>query len=343
MASEKFLNALNGKEQLIPPIWMMRQAGRYHSHYRALREKYSFMELCKNPELASEVALGPVKEFDFDVSILFSDLLFPLEALGMGLKYEEDGPKLGFSLNSSNFSRLKSTDDALGELLFQKEAVRLTREIIAKDKSVIGFVGGAWTLFVYASDGRHEGSLISPKKETNLRELFFKRIIDLLKKNIQLQLDGGAEIVMIFDTSAGELSFLDFKEIVIPYIKEISAAFPKKIGYYSRGTGRDQFEDISAIQDLAGIGFDHRVDLSKSLKINGKNGFIQGNFDQTLLFQDKNDFEKSLSSYFNSIKQLSPSERKGWVSGLGHGVLPKTPESNVKRFVEAVREVFSKT
>ncbi len=342
MASERFKNALAGIQQKIPPIWMMRQAGRYHKHYRALREKYSFMELCKVPELAAEVAFGPVEEFDFDVSILFSDLLFPLEALGMGLTYEDSGPKLGFSLTEENFSKLKSTDDAIGDLMFQKEAVRLTRERIPKEKSVIGFVGGAWTLYTYASDGRHEGSLIQPKKNIALRIKFFEKIIDLLKKNIQLQLDGGAEIAMVFDTSAGELSLLDFREIVMPYIREIAKSFPKKIGYYSRGTGRDQFDEIATVPELAGIGFDHRVDLAKVFRTGKKSGFVQGNFDQTLLFLEKNDFEKAFSKFLSTVKDCSPAERAGWVCGLGHGVLPKTPEENVKRFVEVVRECFGK-
>src|SRR5213594_4797078 len=105
-------NALARRPQSTPPIWLMRQAGRYHKHYQALREKYSFMDLCKRPELAAEVALGPVLDFDFDAAILFSDLLFPLEALGMGLEYTEHGPQLGFKLNPENMSRLFSVDYA---------------------------------------------------------------------------------------------------------------------------------------------------------------------------------------------------------------------------------------
>src|SRR6516162_5335748 len=104
--NERFQNALKRKAQEIPPIWMMRQAGRYHSHYQKLRAKYDFMELCKNPELASEVAMGPIMDFDFDVAILFSDLLFPLEALGMGLKYDP-APRLHRRLTSETIMDLR--------------------------------------------------------------------------------------------------------------------------------------------------------------------------------------------------------------------------------------------
>ncbi|HYV24055.1 MAG TPA: uroporphyrinogen decarboxylase family protein, partial [Pyrinomonadaceae bacterium] len=155
----RFQNALARVPQRTPPIWLMRQAGRYHKHYQALRAKHSFVDLCKQPELAAEVALGPVIDFGFDAAILFSDLMFPLEALGMGLEYTDHGPRLGWQLNEQTISQMRSLEDAWPHLLFQGEAMRATRERIPSDRSVIGFVGGPWTLFVYAVEGTHKGSL----------------------------------------------------------------------------------------------------------------------------------------------------------------------------------------
>ena len=195
-----FQNALARVPQRTPPIWLMRQAGRYHQHYQALRAKHSFVDLCKQPELAAEVALGPVMDFGFDAAILFSDLLFPLEALGMGLEYTDHGPQLGWQLNEKTISHLRSVDDAWPHLLFQGEAMRATRERIAGDRSLIGFVGGPWTLFVYAVEGTHKGSL---KIQSDCFRCFrdsAKSIVPLLERNIELQLNNGAEIVMIFDT-----------------------------------------------------------------------------------------------------------------------------------------------
>ena len=340
MANIRFQNSLKNIPQNIPPVWMMRQAGRYHSHYRALREKYSFMELCKLPEIAAEVALGPIQEFDFDVAILFSDLLFPLEALGFGLEYTDAGPKLGMQLNEENINGLKKTEDALPSLLFQKEAVRLTREKIPQEKSLIGFVGGHWTLFAYAVAGRHEGGLLEAKKNLPLEKKFRNIILPLLKENIRLQLDGGAEIVMIFDTSAGELDLESFREIILPGVQELASAFPERIGYYSRGTSESHIKSAAKITELAGLGFDHRIDMTSMLS-EKKKGFMQGNFDQSFLFQEKDVFKSTVQKYFSKLKDLSPEQRKGWVCGLGHGVLPKTPEYNVKYFVETVRETFS--
>ena len=163
IGNARFQNALARRPQSTPPIWLMRQAGRYHKHYQALRQKYSFMDLCKQPELAAEVALGPVLDFDFDAAILFSDLLFPLEALGMGLEYTDKGPQLGWNLNEQTLPQLRSVEEAWPGLLFQGDAMRATRQRIPSDRSLIGFVGGPWTLFVYAVEGSHKGSLVESK------------------------------------------------------------------------------------------------------------------------------------------------------------------------------------
>jgi uroporphyrinogen decarboxylase len=341
MGNEKFLNALSKVPQNgAPPIWFMRQAGRYHKHYQNLKLKYSFMELCKVPELACQVALGPIQDFDFDVAILFSDLLFPLESLGMGLEYGDGGPKLGWHLTSENIKDLKPIDEALPHLHFQKEAMTLTRRALPQNKSLIGFVGGPWTLFTYAVQGKHDGSLIESKKFFPLFTQFCETLVPLLVENIKLQLEGGAEVVMLFDTAAGEVSPSLYLSHIAPQIKKIAEKFPKRIGYYSKGTQNSFFEDKLFKENyFAGLGFDHRWNLPEVMK-NQKTGFTQGNFDQALLFLEKSELEKYVHAYLKPFKEMSPLERAGWVCGLGHGVLPKTPEDNVKRFIEIVREGF---
>src|SRR6266576_6002958 len=118
IGNARFQNALARREQSTPPIWLMRQAGRYHEHYQALRQKYSFMDLCKQPELAAEVAMGPVLDFDFDAAILFSDLLFPLEALGFGLSYDDGPPKLDGRVTAERIAGFRPLEDALARLRF---------------------------------------------------------------------------------------------------------------------------------------------------------------------------------------------------------------------------------
>lgn len=337
IGNARFQNALARHAQPTPPIWLMRQAGRYHKHYQALRAKHSFMDLCKQPELAAEVAFGPLMDFGFDAAILFSDLLFPLEALGMGLEYTDHGPQLGWNLDKNSIARLRSVDDAWPGLHFQGEAVRATRERIPAERSLIGFVGGPWTLFVYAVEGTHKGSLTESKKSLSLFPRFCETLVPLLERNIQMQLDNGAEIVMIFDTAAGELAPNVFISEVVPQLQKLTNRSGARIGYYSKGTHSGHLRHAFFTDGmLAGLGVDHRWDLNDAFEIS-RSGFVQGNFDQTFLLSERSDFENQLRNYLQPMIQKRPA---GWICGLGHGVLPGTPEDNVRLFVDTVREVM---
>lgn len=332
----KFQNAIKRVPQACPPIWFMRQAGRYHQHYQKLRTENSFMDLCKKPKLAAEVALGPIEDFDFDVSILFSDLLFPLEAMGMGLDYVP-GPKLEWNLSSvADLKKLDNSPRALDQLRFQTEACQETRRLLPEDKSFIGFVGGPWTLFSYAVGGSHEAHHV--KRSISLFDGFSDILLPLLKQNIQLQLDGGVEVVMVLDTSAGDLSPNLYQRLVYPKVKELIEAFPGRLGYYTKNTNHDHIQSYYHLKSLAGLGVDHRWDLAPLFKQSP--GIVQGNFDQQLLFLSSSEFKHEFHRWIEPYQKLSAEERKGWVCGLGHGVLPQTPEENVRSFVKMVREVF---
>jgi len=335
----KFQNALNGITQNTPPIWFMRQAGRYHKHYQALRKAHSFVDLCKTPKLAAEVAMGPIEDFDFDVSILFSDLLFPLDALGMGLTYEP-GPKLKWQLSPENIKNLKDPIKAQSEMNFQAEAVELTRSRLPDSKSLIGFVGAPWTLFTYAVEGAHKGELQKSKSQPELFQNFYELLLPLLKYNIEIQLKAGVEIVMLFDTSAGNTSPSFFNQYILPKIKTLSEAFPKKLAYYLKGSSLEHYEKLKELP-WAGLGYDHRFKMTHVLKNIKHEGVKQGNFDQSLLFLPEIEFKKELESYHSELLALTPEERNSWVCGLGHGVLPQTPEEHVRYFVQQSRKVFS--
>jgi uroporphyrinogen decarboxylase len=295
------------------------------------------MDLCKRPELAAEVALGPVLDFDFDAAILFSDLLFPLEALGMGLEYTDRGPQLGWKLDPETISQMNSVEDAWPHLLFQGDAMRATRARLPEDRSLIGFVGGPWTLFVYAVEGTHAGSLTASKKLLSLFPRFCEVIVPLLERNIELQLNNSAEIVMIFDTAAGELPPKTFQTAVAPQLELLTQKHSSQIGYYSKGTQPAHLRQALFTQGgLAGVGVDYRWDMREAFEM-FSNGFVQGNFDQALLHCDRDELKAHLNRY---LEPLAGREWPGWICGLGHGVLPNTPEDNVKLFVDTVREVM---
>lgn len=340
MANILFQNAIQKIEQNVPPIWFMRQAGRYHAHYQNLRSKNTFDQLCKIPELAAEVAMGPIQDFDFDVAILFSDILYPLEAMGFGLDYTDHGPQLGMHLNDSNIKNFSSFNSSWVEFMqFQNKAVKLTREMLPQNKSLIGFVGGPWTLFSYAVQGTHTGGLLEAKKHLHLYPEFMKALVPFLKENIKLQLAGGAEVVMIFDTASGEVAPSVYNRWLVPTLVELAQTFPNQLGYYSKSTQFNYLDEVKKAP-WVGMGYDHHYSLKEVFK-SSPQGFVQGNFDQSMLHMPTEHFKKELEIYLNEMKNIPITDRKGWVSGLGHGVLPKTPEAHVKYFVQRTREALA--
>lgn len=342
----RFQNAIQLKPQATPPIWMMRQAGRYHRHYQALRKNHSFVELCKSPKLAAETALGPIEDFDFDLAILFSDILYPLDALGMGLTFEEaGGPKLQRPLTEATLIHLKDPTAVLSQLEFQKEALIETRKRLPKDKSLIGFVGGPFTLFTYATQGSHKGGMkVAKTLAPRVLPKFFEHLMPLLKENIRLQLEGGAEVVMILDTAAGELAPDYFQSWALEPAESLARAFPGKIGYYSKELSESALAKCLATSAFRGLGIDHRHEINDLLfdpSAPARTHFLQGNFDPEWMFLPPDDFDQMLWTWILPLTRLTPEERKGWVCGLGHGILPQTPEDNVRTFVKRIREVFS--
>jgi len=332
MANNKFYNALNKISQSTPPIWFMRQAGRYHSHYQQLKLKYTFEELCKNAELAAEVACGPVEEFDFDVAILFSDILFVLEGLGLELEFNP-GPIFKEELNLKNYKKFNDIDRAIDHMTFQSDAIKFTRQKLAKNKSLIGFVGGLWTILRFAT-GQN-------KEKKNFQNFYIDfmetTLLEVIKKNIKLQLDAGAEVVMMFDSGISSLDNDFFRGKYKLLLKNISNSFPNKVGYYARGKN---YSEISYLSDLpfAGLGVDSDVEL-KHIFLNSKFGFVQGNFNENYLLLDSKELENKLHIFSENMKNIG--NLNGWVCGLGHGINKATPEKNVHLFIETIRKKFS--
>jgi uroporphyrinogen decarboxylase len=338
--SGTFTRVLAGDAPAAPPVWMMRQAGRYQQSYQALRRQHSFETLCREAELAAEVTLAPIREFDFDAAILFSDLLFPLEALGFGLSYDAGPPKLDQQLSLELCDRFRPTAEAASRLTFQRDAMAAARALLPPEKALLGFVGGPWTLFVYAMEGTHAGPLARSKTAEDLYAAFARHIVPLLIDNIRLQFDGGADLVMVLDTAAGELPPAMFHRLTAPHLAQLADAFPGRLGYYGKGLHPAHVADRAWMSRWAGVGYDARWEMSHVLTRPYRTGFAQGNFDPALLTADAPVFRRALDEFLSPMAALSPSERRGWICGLGHGVLPGTPERNVRAFVDTVRERF---
>jgi uroporphyrinogen decarboxylase len=341
--TDRFRRAMAGETQPVPPVWLMRQAGRYQSSYQALRREHSFDDLCRVPRLSCEVALSSIDDFDFDAAILFSDLLFPLDALGLGLSYTDHGPRLTRRVTEDVLAHAPSVETLSQTLSFQAEAVRETRRQLAPEKGLIGFVGGPWTLFVYAVEGTHAGSLACAKASLPLYQRFADVMIPLLREVARAQLDAGADLVMVFDTAAGELGPSAFKRHVVPGLNALARVSPGRLGYFARGLNHAHLHQGAAISDApwAGLGVDWRWNLTDLIGDSGRGGFVQGNFDPALLHLTGAELERAIDDFLTPMAALDPRARRGWICGLGHGVLPATPPENVRTFVRAVRTRFA--
>jgi uroporphyrinogen decarboxylase len=334
---------INGKTQT--PVWFMRQAGRYHQHYQNIKKKSDFLTMCKDPQLACEVTLGPIEDFHFDAAILFSDLLFPLEHLGTGLRYDP-GPKLDWHLDGlEKLKDLKPQSAARDFFNFQKQACQLLKKSLPQDCTLLGFVGGPFTLYTYVTEGLHDGNLVSAKKglHDGRWEGFLAQLLPHLITEMQVQAEGGAEAVCIFDTAAGELSVHDYARFVVPALRTVMREFKKlcphtKITYYSKHTQARFWETLSDLP-FETLGIDWRCDLIEAQKMFPEK-YIQGNFDPIWLHLPQEVLLNNLRTWHQDLKDRGLNPQK-WICGLGHGVTIQTPQENVRRVVQLVHEEFS--
>ncbi|OUR97959.1 hypothetical protein A9Q84_06755 [Halobacteriovorax marinus] len=334
----------NGKTGV--PVWFMRQAGRYHSHYQNIKKDSDFMTMCKTPSLANDITHGPIDDFGFDAAILFSDLLFPLEQLGMGLSYKSGPPTLERRIHTlKDLDLIKATTPAKEFYKFQKDACSLLRASLAPEKTLLGFVGAPFTLYSYAAEGSHAGNLTSSKLGLydGRFQGFLEKLLPELVENMTQQVEGGADAMCLFDTAVGELHIRDYKKYIIPALKSVTKAFKakhpdKKIIYYSKLT---HINYLHAIEDenIDVLGVDWRMDLSMALNELGKDYYVQGNFDPSWLHLPWEHVETNLQHMWQDLQDGNVPFEK-WICGLGHGVLQHTPEDNVRNAVKYIHENF---
>ncbi len=340
--TNNFIKALKRENDGTPPVWMMRQAGRYHSHYQGMKQSHTFEELCKDPKLAAEVAMGPIRDFDFDAAILFSDILFPLEVMGTPLEFAP-GPKLGFHLKTLNdLNRYTKAD--ISKLDFQAEALTLTRQALPENKSLIGFVGSPLTLYVFAVHGTHKTDLTDAREGMKDGRFagFMDRLLPVLTANMISQAQAKPDVMAIFDSCAGDISVEDFKYIYLPYLSKLLGAFKAAcpdtpVIYYGQNIGAEYWELLEDLP-ITVLGVDHRQDMTDALSGYADDFALQGNFDPDHLTLSEEDCLKKIQAYFDAVQALPKDKRKGWIAGLGHGVTPQAKEQNVRNFIAELRK-----
>ena len=342
MTETNFIKAINRRNDSTPPVWMMRQAGRYHAHYQNLKKSHTFEELCKQPALAAETAMGPINDFDFDAAILFSDILFPLEVLGTPLEFSP-GPKLGFQLKTVDDLNRYVTPDA-PRMNFQAEAIRLTRTALPQNKNLIGFMGSPLTLYVFAVHGTHKTDLTDARDglKDGRFEGLMEKLLPLMLANMISQARARPDIVAVFDSCAGDISFEDYEYLYLPYLTRLLTDFKKAcpdmpVIYYGQNIGPAHWNLLKSLP-IDVLGIDQRQNLEDAL-INFADRFaIQGNFNPDYLTLSEEECAQKIDQFLDKIQALPTGLRKGWIAGLGHGVTPLAKENNVRAFITKLRE-----
>lgn len=335
--NHRFLKACRREETDRPPVWFMRQAGRYQEKYRAIRKKHSLVEICKIPEVCAEVTLLPIQQFGFDAAIVFSDIMIPLEPMGIDFEYK---PGVGPVIH--NPIRSKKDVDDLKPLDFGKDLLYTgaSLEILKRELSVpcIGFVGAPFTLASYMLEGGPSKSYIQLKSFMYRQTEAWHMLMDKLAKNMAqyllFQVESGAMAVQIFDSWVGILSRADYREFVFPHMQkmvhEIKACTNVPVILF----GTNSAHLLSDMKETGAdvIGIDWETEMAEAWKDMNYEVAVQGNLDPTLLFGKWELIEERAKNLLKSMPK-----RPGFIFNLGHGILPKTPEENVKRLVDLVQ------
>jgi uroporphyrinogen decarboxylase len=338
-----FLKACRGEEVDYTPVWIMRQAGRYLPEYRAVRSNIDFLTLCKNPKLAAEVTLQPVDILGVDAAILFSDILIPLEAMGMRLEFsDKEGPILSEPIRSKSGVEKLIIPDVEEDLPFIFDTIRILRKELEHKVPLIGFSGAPFTLATYMIEGGSSKNFLNTKKMMFQTSAVFhylmEKLTDMTVSYLSAQIKAGAQAVQIFDTWAGILTPGDYKQFAFPYVRKAISELKKEgvpIIYFVNNCAGLLGEIKKTGADV--IGIDWRIDLSDAIKKLGKKIVVQGNLDPCALFLPKEKIE-------DRVKDIlwKGDAAKGHIFNLGHGVLPQTPVENVIALVDAVHTYGSK-
>jgi len=337
--SHAFLQACRRAPTPFTPIWLMRQAGRYMAEYRAVREKFGFLELCHHPEAAAEVTVTAVERLGVDAAIIFADILLVLEPLGVGLEFSVgDGPVLQHRVSSAeDVARLAAydVDSALG---FVYEAVRRARQGLAGRVPLIGFSGAPFTLASYLIEGGGSRQYVRTKSFMYEHPAAWNTLLGLLARLINTYLRGqiaaGAEAVQLFDSWVGCLSPDDYRSLVLPHSRAAMAGLSALAPVIHFGTGTAALLELMREAGGDVIGLDWRVRLDEGWERVGQDVAVMGNLDPVALFAN----QKALRAHAKRILDQA-SGRPGHIFNLGHGILPETPVENVIALVEMVHEL----
>ena len=339
--NDLLLRALRKEKLERPPVWMMRQAGRYLPDYIKLREKYDFFTRVQTPELATAITLQPVDQVGVDAAIIFSDILVIPQAMGLEVLMEEGkGPSLPNTIRTQKDIDKLVTGDAEESLRYVLDALTLTKKELNGRVPLIGFAGAPWTILCYMVEGKGSKTWDKAKQfaytEPGLVHQLLQKITQITIDYLKAQVKAGADTVQVFDSWAGSLSPEDFRNYAQPYLLQIADAlkdhapvilFPKGSWY-----ALDELSRSSA----SGIGIDWSVSPKMARELTGNRITIQGNFDPAKLLAPIPQIKKWVTEMIDGFGT------QNYIANLGHGITPNVPVDHAKAFVEAVKEYGGK-
>ncbi len=336
LKNDLFLRALKGEDVERPPVWMMRQAGRYLPQYMVLRKKYTFFERVETPELACEITIQPIDELEPDAAIIFSDILTVPQALGIDVDLVKGkGPVMGNPIRTVDDAFAILAEDVPEKLSHVMDAITLTRKELNGRVPLIGFAGAPWTLFCYMVQGegsknfdKAKGFLFQhPDAARHVMKELTKATIDYLKA----QVEAGAQVVQLFDSWSGLLSPEDFNEWAMPYLMEITKAIKDvPVILFAKGSWY-ALERLSYKSGATALGLDWTISPEFAREKTRNDIVLQGNFDPTRLLSPIPEIERQTK------RMIDRFGTKNYIANLGHGILPHIPVDHARAFVDTVK------
>jgi len=335
---QRFLDACRCRPVDRPPVWLMRQAGRALPEYRKLKEKYTFVELVQNPELATEVTLQPIRRFGFDAAILFSDILVIPEAMGQKYRFRETGGiEMDFAIRSKADVERLSVDQVVKRLQYVDKALRLLRKELGKERALIGFSGSPWTLATFMMEGgsaqKYTRALALFREDPKTFRALAKKLTEAITAYLQMQIAAGVDAVQIFDSHGGHLAQSEFQAASGKWIKEIISELGGKVPVIAFSLGTHHNWDGLVATGANVLGIDWQFPLREAQKLVPPRVALQGNLPPAIL-ADGTPETVAQETTRVMVEMLG---RPGHIFNLGHGLPPGAKLENIEALVNTVR------
>ncbi|NVK53352.1 MAG: uroporphyrinogen decarboxylase [Flavobacteriaceae bacterium] len=335
--NDLFLRALKGETVDRPPVWMMRQAGRYLPEFMEIKQKYDFFTRCRTPELASEITVQPIRRYGMDAAILFSDILVVPQAMNVEVEMKPNfGPYLPNPIRDRKTLDQVIVPDVQQELGYVMDAIKATKEKLNNEIPLIGFAGSPWTILCYMVQGQGSKNFDKAKEfcftQPTLAHELLQKITDTTIVYLKAKVAAGVNAVQVFDSWGGMLSPTDYQEFSWQYINQIIEALKDDAPVIAFGKGCWFALGEMAQSNASALGVDWTCSARNARYLTGGNITLQGNFDPSRLLSPPAEIKKMVHQMINEFG------KDKYIVNLGHGILPNIPIENAKAFIEAVKE-----